>query len=44
MEFRCNRCRYRFKSDKMPERCPYCGEKKALAADENAEDLLESLV
>ncbi|MEK6899446.1 MAG: hypothetical protein AABW79_05105 [Nanoarchaeota archaeon] len=43
MEIRCDRCRYRFKADKRPERCPYCGEKKTLAEDESAEDLLESL-
>lgn len=43
MEIGCNRCRYRFKSDKMPERCPYCGDKKTLAVDEDAENLVREL-
>lgn len=43
MKLRCNSCGYAFDSEKMRDKCPYCGKKDALSEVESAEDLVEEL-
>jgi rubrerythrin len=40
MEIECSKCGYSFSKDKVPEICPYCGEKGTLRRKKTAQDYL----
>ncbi len=39
-EFQCMKCNYRFKRDKKPTLCPYCGKPDTVGVVPDAEDIL----
>jgi len=43
MKFVCNKCRYRFELEKLPESCPYCGEEEGIKKEKDASELLEEV-
>jgi rubrerythrin len=42
MKMYCKKCKYSFEGEKMPLRCPLCGEKD-IEKEKNIEELLQEL-
>ena len=42
-KFRCESCRFKFESAKIPRTCPYCSRQGTIAAEESAEDLIKDI-
>ena len=43
MEYQCQRCGYKFESQRKPYACPYCGEIGTVKPTPTASDLLEEV-
>jgi rubrerythrin len=41
-KYRCRDCNYSFDSEKIPEKCPYCG-RKNVSKELNAEEILKEI-
>ena len=41
LELECRQCRYKFKREAMPARCPYCSVQGAVGLVKSAQDLLD---
>lgn len=37
----CRKCGFKFRKDKMPNRCPYCSKEGSVGLLKNAQDLLD---
>jgi len=40
VRFICKKCGYRLKTEKIPERCPYCGEEEVITEEQDAQELI----
>jgi len=41
--FRCEKCNFRFKREKMPNKCPYCGQDNAVCEEGDATVILKDV-
>lgn len=44
MKFECRKCHYSTEKDKVPKRCPYCGEEGTMGKAMAAQDILDEVV
>ncbi|HLG24343.1 MAG TPA: hypothetical protein VI564_05435 [Candidatus Nanoarchaeia archaeon] len=43
-DFQCGECGYKFKNNKVPERCPYCSFEGSVRSAKSAQDFLDESV
>ena len=43
MKLVCNKCGYRFESERVPEVCPYCGERGAITREKSAQEIIDEV-
>lgn len=44
LKLQCSRCKYKFKRDKIPARCPYCSKEGAVEFEKTAQDILDEVM
>ena len=44
LKLQCTKCNYKFQKEKMPHRCPYCGNEGTLKKEVTAQDVLDEVV
>lgn len=42
-KYRCGACKFRFETNKMPKKCPYCSREASIMLEETAEELIRDV-